>query len=48
MLDLLMDSLAITIDDIAIVFLVGPVDADEQTRLGLFFRDPIPLFKEFK
>lgn len=41
--NLLMESLAISIDNVAIMFLVGSVDADEQARrVGLLVHDFAP------
>jgi hypothetical protein len=45
----LMESLAIAINDRAVVLLVGPVDADEQAGLvGLFVDDSAPSIERGK
>ena len=44
-LEFLVESFAVAIDDIAIMFLVGPVDADEEARLRLLFvHAPTPFY----
>ena len=37
-----MECVAISIDDIAIMLSIGPIDANEQTRLGVFAHDSTP------